>query len=540
VTAKVDGTSIVKNGGVGDELAVNPAGVDHDSLNNFAANEHIDHSTVAITGGGGLTGGGTIDASRVISIESGGVDNDKVDFGIDAAKISTGTLPSAVLDVDVVKTNTAQTIDGEKDFRRIVFDRDPANISSNSSATVTLSDYTTFAFTGNPTVTNITNISVANEDRVIVFQNDTSPEESIVLEDGTGNIRTGTGANLTLLPNAAVILKSDGANWRVVGGSGSGTGGGLATEFYTHATLPATLTADIRYLVDISGGNATAAMPASSVLNDGKVIEVWPVNNPGGGTVTLNAAASHNFNDPDLGSDSQYILDVGSAEFVIRDTGDLYEVRDAYWSAGFDINFEGPGTIPLGSIIPVVDAYSNVSVPASGDVDSKGFQYCDGAVLSGESLLGTGLSGNTPNLTDGRFLRGSTVSGTIGGNSSISLSVNNIPAHTHTMNHGHADTFSIANDTHNHGITDPGHNHDYLTPVTTNNTQGGSNTRFTARVSASTSTDTTGITINNDTHNHAINGSVTDFSGSTGSTGSGTAFSIEPQYLNVKYLIRVK
>lgn len=49
-----------------------PAGVDHDQLQNFVANEHIDHSTVSISAGTGLTGGGDITASRTISMPNVG------------------------------------------------------------------------------------------------------------------------------------------------------------------------------------------------------------------------------------------------------------------------------------------------------------------------------------------------------------------------------------------------------------------------------------------------------------------------------------
>lgn len=43
--------------------------LDHDALVNFAANEHIDHTLVSISAGPGLTGGGTIAASRTISLD---------------------------------------------------------------------------------------------------------------------------------------------------------------------------------------------------------------------------------------------------------------------------------------------------------------------------------------------------------------------------------------------------------------------------------------------------------------------------------------
>lgn len=44
--------------------------LDHDALTNFVANKHIDHSTVTVTGAGGLTGGGDITASRTLDMSS--------------------------------------------------------------------------------------------------------------------------------------------------------------------------------------------------------------------------------------------------------------------------------------------------------------------------------------------------------------------------------------------------------------------------------------------------------------------------------------
>lgn len=44
--------------------------VDHDAATNFVANEHIDHSAVSITAGDGLTGGGTIAATRTLAVDT--------------------------------------------------------------------------------------------------------------------------------------------------------------------------------------------------------------------------------------------------------------------------------------------------------------------------------------------------------------------------------------------------------------------------------------------------------------------------------------
>lgn len=67
-TASVD---LTYNDGTGQISAtVLPAGVDHDALQNFVANEHVDHSLVQIATGAnsGLTGGGNLTATRNLSV----------------------------------------------------------------------------------------------------------------------------------------------------------------------------------------------------------------------------------------------------------------------------------------------------------------------------------------------------------------------------------------------------------------------------------------------------------------------------------------
>lgn len=49
------------------------AAINHDALLGFVANEHIDHSGVTLTAGSGLTGGGTIAASRSFAIDLSGL-----------------------------------------------------------------------------------------------------------------------------------------------------------------------------------------------------------------------------------------------------------------------------------------------------------------------------------------------------------------------------------------------------------------------------------------------------------------------------------
>lgn len=85
----------------------------HDSLSGFVANEHIDHTTVSITAGTGLTGGGTIAANRTLSLSFLGLQSltdpgaDKIMFWDDGEaalkwlSVSTGlTLAGTVLTTD--------------------------------------------------------------------------------------------------------------------------------------------------------------------------------------------------------------------------------------------------------------------------------------------------------------------------------------------------------------------------------------------------------------------------------------------------------
>lgn len=53
-------------------IVINDAGIDHDATTNFVANEHVDHTGVTLTAGDGLSGGGTIAASRTFNVDING------------------------------------------------------------------------------------------------------------------------------------------------------------------------------------------------------------------------------------------------------------------------------------------------------------------------------------------------------------------------------------------------------------------------------------------------------------------------------------
>jgi len=67
--ALTDGTGIADftfNGSSAVQISTDDSAIVHDNLSGFVANEHIDHSGVSVTAGAGLTGGGTIAATRTI------------------------------------------------------------------------------------------------------------------------------------------------------------------------------------------------------------------------------------------------------------------------------------------------------------------------------------------------------------------------------------------------------------------------------------------------------------------------------------------
>jgi hypothetical protein len=54
-------------------FTINQGNIDHNSLSNYDANRHIDHTAVSITAGTGLSGGGTIAANRTLNVDITGL-----------------------------------------------------------------------------------------------------------------------------------------------------------------------------------------------------------------------------------------------------------------------------------------------------------------------------------------------------------------------------------------------------------------------------------------------------------------------------------
>jgi hypothetical protein len=187
-----------------------------------------------------------------------------------------------------------------------------------------------------------------------------------------------------------------------------------------------------------------------------------------------------------------------------------------------------------------------------------------------------------PNINNNVFLMGNGTSGSSGGANSKTLTSTELPAHTHTMDHGHSNSFALGGTT---TFATSGHTHDMahvhqalyldnnanfqgrssrssgtasfnatgssaLTAITTQTVAGVSSYYRPGSVSNSEIYTTGAITdagflVSNTgtpsaTATVSFSGAVTSHSGSTGSAGSGSSFDIRPSYISARYIIRIR
>jgi hypothetical protein len=124
--------------------------VNHNATTNYVSNQHIDHTTVSITAGSGLTGGGDISATRTINIGAGnGITVNADDIAIDTASATFTTGVKSKLNSDGVISGSAQ-IDGSLlgSNKTITIGSTSTTLGGTSTSLAGLTSVTSTAFTG--------------------------------------------------------------------------------------------------------------------------------------------------------------------------------------------------------------------------------------------------------------------------------------------------------------------------------------------------------------------------------------------------------
>ena len=150
----------------------------------------------------------------------------------------------------------------------------------------------------------------------------------------------------------------------------------------------------------------------------------------------------------------------------------------------------------------------------------------------------------------GKANTSTTISGT-GGSAAVSLTVEQMPLHKHTINivetaHTNTTTITDPGHTNNNTITDPGHTHGWNFGIEGDDAgQGTSNDEFTKAANDSTApigSATTGITISNVSATTGIGVSIgntnTNISATSTDTGGTSTVPILPPYFTVNYIIK--
>jgi hypothetical protein len=123
----ISGTSVSLGGSITDETLFGGVGVvtgsaqiTHDSTTGFVANEHIDHSSVSITAGTGLNGGGTIASTRTLNVDDDYLNTSLNAFTASNANTSLNAATSSYLTTVDISSNTNLAVSDTSEVNMIL------------------------------------------------------------------------------------------------------------------------------------------------------------------------------------------------------------------------------------------------------------------------------------------------------------------------------------------------------------------------------------------------------------------------------------
>jgi len=304
---------------------------------------------------------------------------------------------------------------------------------------------------------------------------------------------------------------------------------GAASETASILTLGATTLAGSAFEFHgfAAGVGGTLTINSSSRLGAVSTAGAWTLG-PSGftGTHTINGSVTAN----------------GLISNTLTPVGSIIAYMPGYFTAA--ANGGSWTTVgPAGNTVAQVNTF----LPAN-------WRVCDGTALNDAgSTIFNGAGRYLPDLTGSRFIRGNTTAGSSGGAASVTLTGNELPAHTHGAGSyatsiglsgsapslGGTTSFASTGHTHALGVTGAD------TLVVQGVTTGGTNlavqtvTAPFTELKATTAGPSATATVTISGGSYSLTGSNA-VANTSGSTGSGNSFSIVPLYLSAFYIMRVK
>ena len=249
VDIRTDYTVFDANGlaNVDDILIDNPDEVydlNHDLFDGFVADEHVAHSSVSIVAGTGLTGGGTIAASRTLSVDTTW---DATFNSLTLTSLTASRLTATDGDKLLESTNASDWVAGTENEVDIADDGDgsitiglvnPLIVGKGGTGVATLTDHSILLGSGTDPVTALgaaTNgqIPVGSTGADPVLATLTGTADAISVTNGAGSITLDLDGSIAdiaaLTPTDGHIIVGDGSNWVAESGATARTSLGVGT-----------------------------------------------------------------------------------------------------------------------------------------------------------------------------------------------------------------------------------------------------------------------------------------------------------------------
>jgi len=218
----------------GTTLTTNDSAIVHDNLSGFVADEHVAHSGVSITAGTGLTGGGTIAATRTINVVGGaGITANANDIALtdqaatssNPVSLSTGTLGfsfSGITDLtmpNMVQANDKFVVSDNGVIKTMKYEDSGIKVASVASATDTINagDMNTFIeYTNAGAVTVTLNTGIGTVGNVLMIKQGGAGQVTVA---GTATVDAAIGKKTRVQESVITLVNTAANTWVLFGDS---------------------------------------------------------------------------------------------------------------------------------------------------------------------------------------------------------------------------------------------------------------------------------------------------------------------------------